>query len=60
MDNMPPIKNMGQAVIAFRKKFNFNPTNFEQLQEMTNEVPEMDMRFPEGFTDGWHHPFNFC
>jgi len=53
------LKNMGQAVIVFRGKFNFNPTNFEQLQKMTNEVPEMDMWFHEGFTDGWHHPFIF-
>lgn len=53
------LKNMDKAIIAFQKKYNFAPTNFEQLQGMTNEVLEMDMWFPEGFVDGWHHPFIF-
>jgi hypothetical protein len=53
------LENMGKAIVAFQKKYNSAPTNFEQLQGMTNEVPEIDMWFPEGFTDGWHHPFIF-
>jgi hypothetical protein len=53
------LENMGKAIIAFREKFNSNPTNFGQLQGMTNEVPEMGLWFPEGFTDGWQHPFIF-
>lgn len=53
------LENMGKAITAFQQKFNSNPTNFEQLQGMTNEVPEMDIWFSEGFTDGWRHPFIF-
>lgn len=53
------LENMGKAIIAFQEKFHSSPTNFEQLHGMTNEVPEMEMWFPEGFTDGWQHPFIF-
>ena len=53
------LEAMGQAISVFQQRNHFAPTNFVQLQVMTNEVLGMQYLFGMGFTDGWERPFIF-
>jgi hypothetical protein len=51
------LESIAQAIGAYKIKYNTSPTNFEQLQQMTNEAPEMAWLLNKGFYDGWNRPF---
>jgi hypothetical protein len=51
------LKDMSNAVEAYQQKFKVPPHTFEQLQAMTNEVPNMEYWAITGLTDAWQHPF---
>ncbi|HMD53329.1 MAG TPA: type II secretion system protein GspG, partial [Phycisphaerae bacterium] len=53
------LKEIGQAITAYEQKFNVAPNTFEQLRTMTNDVPEMEDYFEDGFVDGWQHSLIF-
>jgi len=53
------LKDMDRAITAFQQKYNVAPTNIEQLQAMTNDVPRTEGWFYIGLTDRWQHPFVF-
>jgi len=50
------LKDMSNAIAAYQQKFKVNPRTFEQIQAMTNEVPEMGYWSAVGFIDGWQNP----
>ncbi|HXR04791.1 MAG TPA: type II secretion system protein GspG [Verrucomicrobiae bacterium] len=51
------LKDMSNAIAAYQQKFKVAPRTFEQIQAMTNDVPEIGYWSEFGFTDGWQHPF---
>jgi len=53
------LKDMGKAIAAYQLEFKVSPHTFEQLQSMTNTIPEMEYWSFSGFTDSWQHPFIF-
>jgi hypothetical protein len=51
------LRDMSNAIAAYQQTFKVAPRTFEQIQAMTNAVPEMERWSFVGFTDSWQHPF---